>query len=178
MELFDPRAVPLSDNDILSFFRMINAPDQTAWDYDDPDDESPAGEHEEPHSQVELLQRFRDNFLPNPQNFALWAKDKGQVVGMVGINRFEAPSRAHCAELGIGVAAAYQRQGIGNRLATGVIQRARREGIRRLEADCLADNMAVIMLLRKVGFAEEGVRVGAIQKQGTLQDMRFFGLLL
>lgn len=178
--LFDPRAVTLTDDMILSFFRMMNAPDQRVWDYDEPVDADTV--HPLSQAEVErtadLVGGFRANFLPNPHNYALWARDGTQIVGMVGVNRFEEAHRAHCAELGIGVAAAYQRQGIGYRLALGIIDRARREGIQRLEADCLVENVAVTRLLRKVGFVEEGMRSGAIRKQGALHDMRLFGLLL
>ncbi len=160
IEIFDPRSHSLTDDDILSFHKMIHAPDQTEWDYE------------------EVIQFFRGNFLPRQNNHAFWAKADGQIVGMVGINRFEASARAHCAELGFGVAEKYQRQGVGYQLVGKVIDTARAIGLKRLEAECFADNMRAIALLRKAGFNEEGVRVGAIQKRGVLRDIRLFGLLL
>ncbi len=172
VEFFDPRCTSLTDEEILSFFRLINAPDQTEWDYEEPEDAASG------QAQSDLVQGFRANFLPNPHNFALWAKERGQIVGMAGINRFESPAKAHCAEFGIGVAHSHQRQGIGYRLAMGIIERARAVGIKRLEADCLAENVAVARLLQKVGFVEEGLRAGAIQKQGVRRDVRLWGLIL
>lgn len=172
VEIFDPRAQPLTDDEILSFFHMLHTPDQTKWDYEEPDLEI-EGQPEEV-----LIDTFRSTFLLRQNNYALWAREAGQIVGMVGINRFEESSRAHCAELGVGVATAYQRQGIGYRLVSAIVERAREVGLKRLEADCLVENEAVIALLRKASFQEEGTRIGAVQKQGAFRSIRLFGLLL
>lgn len=172
IEIYDPRQVELSDGDIRSFLAMMAAPDQTEWDY-----EEPAAQPRQPISQVEI-ESFRANFLPNPNNYAFWAKAKGEIVGMVGLNRHTASHNAHCAELGVGVAQAYQRQGLGYRLVSRSIDRARAIGLHRLEACCLAENFPVARLLQKAGFREEGIRRGAILKQGMLHDERQFGLLL
>jgi len=168
IEIIDPRSYSLTDDDILSFHQMICAPDQTEWDYEEPSEES----------NEEVIQFFRERFLPRQNNHAFWAKADGQIVGMVGINRFETSARAHCAELGFKVAEKYQRQGIGYQLVCKVIDIARAIELKRLEAGCFADNTRAIALLRKAGFKEEGVRVGAIQKRGVLRDIRLFGLLL
>jgi RimJ/RimL family protein N-acetyltransferase len=58
------------------------------------------------------------------------------------------------------------------------IQKARSLELKRLEADCFGDNAASVALLRTCGFEEEGVRIGAIYKDGRLRDQRLFGLLL
>lgn len=97
---------------------------------------------------------------------------------MIGINRHQDAARQHCGELGFGVAAAFARRGIGSRLLVAALTKARQLGLQRLEADCFADSVAAIALLRKYGFKEEGLRVGAIGKDGRLKDQRVFGLLL
>ena len=76
------------------------------------------------------------------------------------------------------MAQSYQRQGIGYRLVCAVPERAGAVGLKRVEAECLADNRSVTGLLRKAGFVEEELRRVAIQKQGVLRDVRLFGLLL
>ena len=172
VEIFDPRRYPLTDQEILSFFRLLRAPDQTEWEYEEPPDERVE------KSDAEVVKEFRTSFLPRSNNHALWAKDEGQIVGMVGVNQFEEPSRQHCGELGIGVLEAYQRQGIGLRLIKGAIARSRQMGLLRLEADCMVENQPSATLLQKAGFQEEGVRIGAIRKYGRLRDIRLFGLLL
>ncbi len=51
-------------------------------------------------------------------------------------------------------------------------------GLKRLEVDCFEDNVASIGLLRKCGFQEEGLRVGAICKDGKLRNQRLFAMML
>lgn len=172
IEYFDPRRVVLADDDIRAFLQMMAAPDQIEWDYEAAPTATPP-----PVSQQQITD-FRAGFLVNPHNFALWAKAQGTIVGMVGLNRYTTPHNRHCAELGVGVALAYQGQGIGLHLVTTMIRRAPQWGLQRLEAYCLAHNQPVTRLLTKAGFVQEGIRRGAIVKQGKLYDERIFGLLL
>ena len=97
---------------------------------------------------------------------------------MIGINRFTSPERRHSAEVGFGVLAEFAHRGIGTRLLTAAIGKARQLGLARLQADCFADNAASIALLLKCGFQDEGLRAGAIRKDGKLRDQRLFGLML
>jgi RimJ/RimL family protein N-acetyltransferase len=97
---------------------------------------------------------------------------------MAGLDRFTDPSKAHCAELGFGVRKTHQRRGIGYRLVSAALDRARALGLKRIECSCFADNAAAIHLLKKAGFRDEGLRIGAIQKHGALRDIRLFGRLL
>jgi RimJ/RimL family protein N-acetyltransferase len=161
-----------TDAEIVSWHEMMTAPDQLLWEYDESCAKDPTSQQKEIDSFREWRARKRG------ENHPLWAIVNGHVVGMIGINRFTDPARRHCGELGFGVIAEFTHQGIGGRLLTAAIGKARQLGLKRLQADCFDDNAASIALLRKCGFQEEGLRIGAICKDGKLRDQRLFGLVL
>jgi RimJ/RimL family protein N-acetyltransferase len=167
LETHDP-----SDAEILSWLAMMKAPDQLAWEYD----ASWAEKESSPQEEIEAFRERRRK--AKGTNYPLWAMAEDRVIGMIGINRHKAPCRNHCGELGFGVLEAFARRGIGYRLVQAAIAKAREVGLRRLEADCLSENEASRALLVKCGFGEEGVRVGAICRDGRLRNLRLFGLLL
>jgi RimJ/RimL family protein N-acetyltransferase len=172
IQIVDLDAYDPTDAEILSWSEMMKAPDQLRWDYD----ESWAKQPTTPQGEIAGFHQWRD--ARRGTNYPLWAIAGKRVVGMIGVNRCEDPARRHCGELGFGVAEDYTRRGIGRQLLTAAIAKARQIGLTRLEADCFADNAAAIALLRKCGFAEEGLRIGAICKDGKLRDQRLFGLVL
>ena len=161
-----------TDAEIVSWHEMMTAPDQLLWEYDESWTKGPTDQQTQIDSSRQRRARQRG------QNHPLWAMVNGRVVGMIGINRFTDPPRQHCGELGFGVIAEFTRQGIGRRLLTAAIGKARQLGLKRLQADCFDDNAASIALLRKCGFQDEGVRIGAVCKDGKLRDQRLFGLML
>jgi RimJ/RimL family protein N-acetyltransferase len=151
---------------------MMTGSDQLQWEYDD----SWARELATPEEHVRSFREHREK--QRGQNHPLWAVAAGRIVGMIGINRHTDNARAHSAEIGFGVTATFTRRGIGRQLVMAAIEKARLLGLKRLEADCFADNVASTTLLGKCGFKVEGVRIGAICKDGTLRDQRLFGLML
>lgn len=165
------RHEPPTDEEILSFDEMMSSPNQTTWDYEETE-EGPG------KTQDEVIKFFREKVLSQERNHGFWARMGKQIVGFAGINVFKKSFRSHCAELGFGVRKEYQKRGIGYQLVRGAIDKAHELNLRRLEADCFADNVAAIALLRKAGFKDEGVRVDAVKKAGSLRDVRLFGLLL
>ena len=170
-EIYNPRERVPTDDDILSFWQMMSASGQTRWDYED-------NQEFYCKSDKEVIQFFRSKVLARTRGLGCWAREDGQIVGMASINRFTEISREHCGELGFSVREAYQRRGIGYQLVLAVLSKAREEGLQRIESSCFADNEPAIGLLHKAGFREEGLRIGAIKKQGQLRDIREFGLLL
>ena len=161
-----------TDAEIVSWHEMMIAPDQLLWQ----DDETWAKKPTTPQQEIDSFRKRRAK--QRGQNHPLWAIADGKVVGMIGVNRFDGLSRRHCAEVGFGVAAAFTRRGIGSRLVAAAIRKAREVGLQRLEAGCFEDNVASVALLRKFGFQEEGLRIGAIRKDGKLRNRKLFGLLL
>ena len=170
LEIFSPQEQVPTNEEILSFWRMLSAPDQTEWDYDN-------NEEFYRKSDEDVIRFFRSKVLARTTALAYWARDDGEIVGMASIHRATEPSKEHCGELGFSVRQAYQRRGIGYRLVLAVLGKAREAGLQRIESSCFADNEPAVGLLRKAGFREEGLRVGAIKKHGRLRDIREFGLL-
>lgn len=170
-EIFCVRDRTPTDDEIVSFFHMVFAPDQTKWNL------GRCSEEIMSKTDQAFVAFCREKVLTNARNHGFWAKVGDRVVGMAGINQFE-EEKSHCAELGFGVSEDYQRQGIGYRLVSAAIARARALGLKRIESDCFADNAGAVGLLRRAGFEEEGVRSKAVLRDGHLRDVRLFGLLL
>jgi len=171
LEIFCLRDRTPTDEEIVSFFHMVFAPDQTAWNFEEEQEIWTMPD-------AEFVEFFKEKPSKRDNNYGYWAKIDGRIVGMAGLNQYEDEPRSHCAELGFGVSEKYQRQGIGYRLVCTAIKRARVEGLKRIESCCFAINTRAIGLLTKAGFADEGLRKGAIQKNGKLYDLRMFGLML
>ena len=104
MKIFSPRDHPPTDADILSFWQMMFAPDQTQWDYED-------NAHLVHIPDAEVIHFVRNTVLTRETNHGFWAREDGHIVGMVGLNLFTEPSKSHCAELGFSVRAAYRLRG-------------------------------------------------------------------
>ena len=171
IEIFNPNEQGPTDEEILSCWQMMSAPSQTRWDYGD-------NQAFYRKSDKEVLLLFRTKFLASTTNFGYWAREDDQIVGKAGVKRFTDSPREHCGQLGLGVREAYQRRGIGYQLVRAVLGRARVEGLQRIECSSFADNRAATGLLRKAGFREEGLRIGAIKEHGQLRDIREFAVLL
>jgi RimJ/RimL family protein N-acetyltransferase len=171
IEVFCPKDAVLTDAQILSFWEMIFVPAQVEWDY-----ESTSTSAQKSPDQV--LHFFRETLIPRMDGLAYWAQEREVVVGMALLNRRTGPADAHCAKLGFSVRTEYQRPGIGYRLVCAVPDKARDMGIERIESCCFANNVPAIGPLRKVGFCQEGLRVGAVRKNGELRDICEFGLLM
>ena len=76
---------------------------------------------------------------------------------MVGEARYAMEDPGHrIADFAITVADEWQGRGVGSRLAARLVQAARANGIARLNAQALADNLAVHRLLRRLGFRYDG----------------------
>jgi RimJ/RimL family protein N-acetyltransferase len=169
IEIVYMREYRLSDQELISFFEMMSAPDQAEWDYE------PAvfDRSDVPRELREFRQRPGQE-----RNHGFWALDGNRVIAFAGAYQLPELSQRHCAELSFGVAKSFTRQGLGYRLVCAALAKAREIGLRRIEADCFSDNVAAIALLRKAGFHKEGVRVGATVKDGRIRDVRLLGLIL
>lgn len=171
IDIFNPQEEAPTDAEILSFWRMVFAPEMMVWEYED--DSAFGAKTDE-----QALAFARTEMLPNPRTIACWARTEGRVVGMASLSRATEPYRSHIAEIGYCASPDFRRRGVGTSLVRDVINRGRDAGLRRIECSCLADNVASIALLRRAGFAEEGLQRAAVLKDGVLRDIRLFGLLL
>lgn len=76
----------------------------------------------------------------------------------------------HAATVGIGVLNAYQRIGIGKALMTEVMQKARADGITRLELTVMVTNQPAIAFYEGLGFTVEGRKRGSVRIGGDPVD--------
>ncbi len=82
----------------------------------------------------------------------------GVIVGRLSVGRDPHPSSAHVADVGLMVAMAARRQGVGRALLEAAIAWARTAGVRKLELHVFPWNEAAIGLYESVGFEREGYR--------------------
>jgi RimJ/RimL family protein N-acetyltransferase len=82
----------------------------------------------------------------------------GRIVGRLSLGRDPHPASRHVADLGLMVAAAHRRQGIGRALLEQSVVWAREVGVRKLELHVFPHNEAAIALYESFGFRREGYR--------------------
>ena len=169
IEIVYDREVQPTEAQVRSYYELLRSPHQMAWEY---------SEHLGFMKKTveELVAAFRPD--RSPSRHEMWAVEGDHVVGYAELETFEKEEKRHTAELGFGVAEDRVGRGIGYRVVMASIEKARQLGLRRIEGDCLAENVASAALFRKAGFVEEGLRRGAVEKCGRLYDVRLFGLLL
>ena len=98
--------------------------------------------------------------------------DGGELVGRLSLMRDPHPSSAHVADLGLMVAAAHRRRGIGTALMRAAEEWARRGGRHEARAARLPAQPAAIALYEKLGYEREGLRRGHYASaDGRLADV-------
>jgi acetyltransferase len=95
-----------------------------------------------------LLARFVD--VDYRRAMTLVAHDQGEIVA---IGQYAAEGDGGSADFAVVVADAWQGAGLGRRLMGAIVSHAARCGFARLEGDALADNTAVLGLVRRFGFS-------------------------
>jgi RimJ/RimL family protein N-acetyltransferase len=80
------------------------------------------------------------------------------VVGRLSVARDSHPASRHVADLGLMVAAAYRRRGIGRALLEAAAAWARDVGVAKLELHVFPWNGPAIALYESFGFSREGYR--------------------
>ena len=86
--------------------------------------------------------------------------DTDTIVGRLSLARDPHPASRHVADLGLMVAAAYRRRGIGRALLEQAVAWARTADVRKLELHVFPWNGPAIALYEAFGFVREGVRTG------------------
>jgi len=86
------------------------------------------------------------------------AEGEEGIVGRLSLGRDPHPASRHVADLGLMVAAAARRRGIGRALLEQAVSWGREVGIRKLELHVFPHNDAAIALYEQFGFRREGYR--------------------
>lgn len=94
----------------------------------------------------------------------------GEVVGQAGLHVRRGKAH-HVAWLGILVAEEWHGRGVGRALMQDLLAAADARGIVRVELDVVEDNTRAIEWYRRLGFAEEGRKRKAFDRDGRLLDL-------
>ncbi|HEV2713031.1 MAG TPA: GNAT family protein [Gaiellaceae bacterium] len=86
------------------------------------------------------------------------AETKHGIVGRLSLGRDPHPASRHVADLGLMVAIAWRRRGIGRALLAQAVEWAREVGVRKLELHVFPHNEPAIALYEGFGFRREGYR--------------------
>jgi putative acetyltransferase len=103
---------------------------------------------------------------------ALFVAEAGEeLVGRLSIARDPHPASAHVADVGLMVAAAYRRRGIGSALLARAERWAGSAGVTKLELHVFPYNAPAIALYEKLGYGREGYRrAHYLRPDGRLVD--------
>jgi RimJ/RimL family protein N-acetyltransferase len=107
--------------------------------------------------------------FPHAAVFVAEAED-AEVVGRLSIARDDHPASGHVADLGLMVAAAHRRRGIGHALLDAAVEWARECGVQKLELHVFPHNEGAIALYERFGFRQEGYRRRHYRRGSTYVD--------
>lgn len=110
----------------------------------------------------------------HPQFVAL---DGGTVVGWCDAVPNVWETQLHCATLGMGLLDTYRGKGIGRRLLTTTLARARAMELTRIELTVAEDNAAAIHLYERHGFVREGVLRNKSRVEGRYRNVILMALV-
>jgi ribosomal protein S18 acetylase RimI-like enzyme len=126
---------------------------------------------------LERVEGFvRDSVANDAVQFV--ALDGATIIGWADIFPAWADAVQHCGTLGMGVAAAYRGQGIGERLLRACLAKAPSKGITRITLEVRSDNQRAIKLYERIGFQHEALERNAMRFDGVYYDALQMSLLL
>src|SRR5436190_10460644 len=94
----------------------------------------------------------------HPHAAVFVAENAGEIVGRLSVARDPHPASNHVADLGLMVAAAHRRRGIGRALLARAVEWAGDARVRKLELHVFPHNAPAIALYESFGFVREGYR--------------------
>ena len=103
-------------------------------------------------------------------------KESGELIGSCGLRMERSDSTE--GEIGYGMSPTYWGKGYATEAASEMVRLGFEEfGLHRISAQCIADNVASVRVLEKVGLLEEGRRREAEWMKGRWWDTLVFGIL-
>lgn len=103
---------------------------------------------------------FLESVDAHPRNFFVAAFSAGRVIGAANVRVDTATFSQHSGELGLGVLAAYRRQGVARVLMQSLIEAASELGVWNLTLRVRTFNEPAIALYESLGFRRVGVLHG------------------
>ncbi|HUK93961.1 MAG TPA: GNAT family N-acetyltransferase [Gaiellaceae bacterium] len=114
--------------------------------------------------------RYLRSLRRSPNAAVFLAQDGEQIVARLSVARDPHPASFHVAGLGLMVASAHRRRGIGRGLLEQAVEWAREAGVSKLELYVFPHNEAAIALYESFGFEREGYRRRHYLRAGELVD--------
>lgn len=99
------------------------------------------------------------------------------VVGWCDISSLHRPVFEHAGCLGIGVVDGSRGIGIGEELMRAALQKAKANGLTRIELTVRENNSNAIALYKKLGFVIEGLHPNAVRINGRYENHLSMGLI-
>lgn len=129
---------------------------------------------------IENLQNFiKNNLSQNSQSsiqFVALVDD--HVIGWCDIIVSDRPIFQHTGTLGIGILEKYRGHGIGKALIKTALDKAKRNGLERVDLSVRGYNEQALRIYKNFGFQVEGVKKKAVRLDGTYEDVVMMALLL
>ncbi len=124
---------------------------------------------------LDSVRKFVGNNIKHslPQYVAV---KEGKVIGWCDIIPQSLEGFRHSGNLGMGVHPEFRRQGIGTKLISATLAKAKEQGLERIQLAVLASNTAAISLYEKIGFAKEGIRKKARKLDNKYDDLLLMAL--
>ncbi len=94
----------------------------------------------------------------------------GKIVANGGVTRGKYSETNHHGELGLTVAKAYRRKGIGRIMIERLIAESQNMGVKTLKVEFLSTNQAAKAAYQKAGFLETGKILGKVLRNGKYID--------
>lgn len=102
--------------------------------------------------------RYLRSIRRYPHAAVFVAETDDRIVARLSIGRDPHPASAHVADLGLMVAQAHRRRGIGWALLETAVDWARQAGVEKIELHVFPYNTAAIAMYERFGFVREGYR--------------------
>jgi RimJ/RimL family protein N-acetyltransferase len=163
------RLSPLREADAAAIFPLMRDAEVMAF-WDMPESDDPDLIAAIVGGQVEEMARGAAAY------WAMRTLDVDQFVGVCDLSEIDRRHRR--AEVGFMLGRDAWGQGYAQEAMQAVLAYAAASGLRRLVARTHLGNRRSDSLLEKLGFAEEGLLRGHVERDGDRRDCRLFGLLL